>query len=872
MRIFALALAGSVLLSAACGSKTAPAQPPAAPSGLAATGGNGQIALTWDAVTAATSYLVARSDASGGAKAQIAAPSTNTYTDTGLGNGVAKFYVVRAVGPGGTSADSAEVTATTLSPPPAPTNVHVTAFTTHALVTWNASATASSYDVLRAPGGTSSFAVVGSGLTTTQDDDAGLSAGTAYSYVVRANNAAGTSANSSPAQNVTTAALPPTGLAGTDGNHKVKLSWTASTGATGYDVLRSTTLGVGYASVGTTTGASAVTFTDATALNGTTYYYIVRAVSSGSESDDAGPVTSNPHREICVADQGTNIISVFNGEQSGNLAPLRSYGSLTGLARPALIAMDVGDGEYYVASPLQTVVTHARTSTGNVAPLRTLSGGVTGMGGIAADFAHQQLLVGDGAQVKTFSRTASGSATPVQTLQLPSGASASEIALSGGTSDRLFVLSGKKIYIYGRADSGTTPPTGTITIASTNPIAGLAYDATADQVLVIDTANPDILFFAADGSSSTPARKFDSSVLFSSTGLGVDPVNHIIYVVDSPSVFAFPEGFTCSGSPTCFNANLTPSWTLAGSNTQMAINRTQRIAVDTVHSEIAVLNNSGRILTFGLTASGNTAPTRVIGSTSTGIEAPMGLRADVVNGNLYVANNGQVPGITVHPIGASGNAAPVQMLGGTTNANTGLSSGVIDVEIDVAHGEMFAVPNNSATKSINIFALTANGDVAPSRKVTGLNTLITSPGPLGYDAKADAIVLGQGNRIDTYARTFASGNEAPLTTITGASTGLVGIGGLFVDEIDDEIAAINSNATLDFFSRTATGNVAPRSFTASANSRIYVDATAGEVFVTGNNVIDVYPRTASGGAQTPLRRISGTATGLFQPTGIAVCN
>lgn len=86
--------------------------PPPAPSGLQATAGNGQINLSWSASTSATSYHLKRSTASGGPYTTISSPAATTFTDTGLTNGIAYFYVVSALNSTGESANSSEVSAT----------------------------------------------------------------------------------------------------------------------------------------------------------------------------------------------------------------------------------------------------------------------------------------------------------------------------------------------------------------------------------------------------------------------------------------------------------------------------------------------------------------------------------------------------------------------------------------------------------------------------------------------------------------------------------------------------------------------------------------------------------------------------------------
>ncbi len=60
---------------------------PAAPTGLTATAGNGQILLSWTSVSGANSYNVKRSTTSGGPYTIIASPATAGYLNTGLTNG-----------------------------------------------------------------------------------------------------------------------------------------------------------------------------------------------------------------------------------------------------------------------------------------------------------------------------------------------------------------------------------------------------------------------------------------------------------------------------------------------------------------------------------------------------------------------------------------------------------------------------------------------------------------------------------------------------------------------------------------------------------------------------------------------------------------
>ena len=100
-------------------------QPPAAPTNLAATAGNGQVALTWSASSGATSYNVKRATTSGGPYATVGSTAGTSFTNTGLTNGTIYFFVVSALNAAGESMNSGPVSATpqaagfTLQPNPA---------------------------------------------------------------------------------------------------------------------------------------------------------------------------------------------------------------------------------------------------------------------------------------------------------------------------------------------------------------------------------------------------------------------------------------------------------------------------------------------------------------------------------------------------------------------------------------------------------------------------------------------------------------------------------------------------------------------------------------------------------------------------------
>ena len=163
-------------------------------------------------------------------------------------------------------------------------------------LTWNANpnnavTSETAYDLERSPTGANTWTVLNSALVkgTTSYNDTTALAGLGYDYRLRALAANGQATDYAQLSGII---LPPaapanvvvTSFTGT----QASLSWTASTGATGYQVKRATMSGGPYIVVASPTSTS---YTDTDLTDGSTYYYVVTATNGAGAGGAAAPVS-----------------------------------------------------------------------------------------------------------------------------------------------------------------------------------------------------------------------------------------------------------------------------------------------------------------------------------------------------------------------------------------------------------------------------------------------------------------------------------------------------------------------------------------------------------------------------------------------------
>jgi fibronectin type 3 domain-containing protein/DNA-binding beta-propeller fold protein YncE len=324
------------------------------PTGLTASLTNNQILLTWAPSFGATSYNVERATTNGGPYTIIANTTGTNYTDSSVLNGTTYYYVLSSVSLSGTSANSLQVSAT-VPALAAPTNLSAVTTNSQVVLTWTASFGATSYNVERSTNISGPYSIIAS-TSATNYTDTSIVSGTTYYYEVLAVSPGGTSTNSTQVSSAPPIPAAPANLAATTTNSQVILTWTASFGATSYNVERSTTNGGTYTIIAST---SATNYTDINVFDGATYYYVVSAVNASGTSTNSlqassgviPPFFSSPAgiavdasgANLAIADHANNAIRILNLPSSQTSTFL--YAS-NGISAPAAVLYDTNENLY----------------------------------------------------------------------------------------------------------------------------------------------------------------------------------------------------------------------------------------------------------------------------------------------------------------------------------------------------------------------------------------------------------------------------------------------------------------------------------------------------------------------------------------------
>jgi predicted phage tail protein len=294
--------------------KTADTSPPAKVSGLSGTAGNGTVTLTWTDPPDADLASIEITWTPSGTTPRTVAKSTaanraNTTPITGLANGTAYTFTVKAVDTAGNKSEGETTgphTPADTTPPAKVTGLTPAAGNGKIRLVWTdpADTDLASIEITFSPEKNGVPQPISVPKGTAISIIEGLDNGTAYTFTVKAKDAAGNlsageTATETPITTGNSDLQPPakvTGLTGTAGDTQVTLTWTdpADTDLASVEITWTSTAGNGNAIVGT----GIQTYTVPGLTNGTAYTFAVRAVDNATptpnKSIEAATTSATP--------------------------------------------------------------------------------------------------------------------------------------------------------------------------------------------------------------------------------------------------------------------------------------------------------------------------------------------------------------------------------------------------------------------------------------------------------------------------------------------------------------------------------------------------------------------------------------------------
>ena len=463
---------------------------PGAPTGLAATAGDTQVALAWtapadDGGSMLTGYDVQYRTSPAGTWMDATHTGTDpSATVSGLTNGTTYDFQVRAVNAIGNSAWSATASASPASAslPGAPTGLAATAGNAEVTLAWMAGPSGgspiTSYELQQDAGTWTT--IPGSGAGTTSYTVMSLTNDQAYSFAVRAVNAVGAGpASATVTATPADAGTPdrPTDLVTGARDAQVLVSWVAGSDGgsaiTGYEYQ----LDGGAWTTISGSGAGTVWTSITGLMNGTEYTIRIRAVNANGGGAASDAVTVTPATSIALTNQGTFPSGLFFAWP----AAVDSAGTLF-----------VGDRETGLGSELWSG--DPATPSGFTLVGDFVSG-INWCHGMAFDVAGALYVVNrtsSGArELWTGAADAPGAFTKVG--DFPASANIYDIAF--GTDDTLYAISDSfaDMVIYSLDKADPTTLTELVNFTGRNVMRGvkrgLAFDSAGDlAVLISDSA------------------------------------------------------------------------------------------------------------------------------------------------------------------------------------------------------------------------------------------------------------------------------------------------------------------------------------------------------------------------------------------------
>jgi len=253
---------------------------------------------------------------------------------------------------------------------------------------------------------------------------------------------------------------------------------------------------------------------------------------------------------VCAGDS----IRVFAEDAGLGSAPIRTItGPTAGVAECYAIALDTWHNELWVSTQ-STIRAFAARATGDVAPLRTIGGSGLFAVGLAVDVEADEVYVGSpGGAIFVFARTASGTPTPLRTIQGDKTTLNTVIGLFvDRVNDELYAVNYLgNVVVFDRLADGNVAPLRPIANV-TNPV-GIVVDAHRNEVMIATGAGS-VLTFDRNGSALRTLAG-GSTGLTQASGLALRRDGNLLvgnqyHSASTPdAVFGFPRTQNGDGSP-----------------------------------------------------------------------------------------------------------------------------------------------------------------------------------------------------------------------------------------------------------------------------------------------------------------------------------
>jgi 6-phosphogluconolactonase (cycloisomerase 2 family) len=274
--------------------------------------------------------------------------------------------------------------------------------------------------------------------------------------------------------------------------------------------------------------------------------------------------------------------------------------------------------------------------------------------------------------------------------------------------------------------SGNATPAATIVGTNTtfNSPSFMTLDAANDRLYIADTGDLSVVIY--DGISTkngniAPSRIIAGATtnLLTPTDVSLDKVRNLLYVADDVDIHVF-------GSASTVNGNTAPVRDLS---VPFAVSA---IFIDGTNDRLYVADQAGNAIAVydhASTLNGPITANRAVqGATNTHLSNPGGVQVD--GAGRLVVSNASPASITIYANAATadGDIAPVAEIAG---ANTGLS--VPDqIFVDTTGtGTLYNADPGAARVAVFANLNTANGNISPTRTISGTNTGMTASGPVG---------------------------------------------------------------------------------------------------------------------------------------------